>query len=66
MVKGQLITHKHDTHVLVDDKGTAVLSGSEAEMRNYERMTRSLGGECEVRKIDAKPEWRWEGMDWGD
>lgn len=62
----QIITHKHDTHVLVDDTGVAVLSGSESEMRQYEAATKKLGGECEVRKIDAVPEWKWDMMDWGD
>jgi hypothetical protein len=64
-----IVTCVHDTHVIVDSKGEAILSGSESEMRNYAESARALGCQCHVEQIaphEQEQKWAWEKMDWGD
>lgn len=59
--------HAHDTHVLIDETGTAVLSGSEPEMRAAEAELFALGHDrIAVRRIDEPGNWDWTAKDWGD
>jgi hypothetical protein len=59
--------HANDTHVLIDEQGVAVLSGSEAEMREYADEMLRLGHtqHC-IRTIDEHAYWDWSFVDWGD
>lgn len=61
------MTHAHDTHVLIDDRGIAVFTGGRQAMEDYATSIRANGGECEVQKIDdLRPDWHWETLNWGD
>lgn len=59
--------HANDTHVLVDASGTAVMSGTLAEI---EREAAALVGEgvrdISIRTIDDVGVWDWTQVDWGD
>jgi hypothetical protein len=61
------MTHSHDTHVLIDEHGVAVLSGTEREMTDELVALKALGHErVAVRPIDEAGNWAWELVDWGD
>jgi hypothetical protein len=60
------MVHPQDTHVIVDQSGTAVMSGSEELMREYAASARAMGCECELRTIDDPGSWDWTQQDWGD
>lgn len=63
----QLRAHIHDTHVLIDERGTAVLSGSKEQMEDEEAALRAVGvRNIEVRTIDLQGNWDWTSVDWGD
>ena len=59
--------HANDTHVLIDEHGVAVLSGSERHMEEELKALKALGHEkIAMRPIDEKGNWAWEMVDWGD
>lgn len=59
--------HANDTHVLVDASGTAVMSGTLAEME-WEALALISEGvrDISIRTIDDRGHWDWSVVDWGD
>lgn len=63
----QACSHHNDTHVLIDEQGVAVVSGSLQDVEEQALWLLSHGYEkWEVREIEAAPTWAWETVDWGD
>lgn len=63
----QPCTHHNDTHVLIDEQGIAVVSGTLEDVEEQALWLLAQGFEkWEVRVIDATPVWNWETVDWGD
>lgn len=59
--------HANDTHVLIDEHGVAVLSGTKAQMEDELKALKALGHErIDIRPIDGHENWAWEMVDWGD